>query len=111
MLDILVPGHRYYQELPNNATLSKLYDSERTLAYLQLNTQVEVVIECKTLPRWFAGRRALDGGCCEQKVSRYCRYVYQYVKIGPSEDPDRKEGKMKWLYGYRSQYKTVKEVL
>jgi hypothetical protein len=25
-------------------------------------------------------------------VSRYCRYVYQYGKIGPSDDPDRKEG-------------------
>ncbi len=49
---------------------------------------IEVVIKCKTLPRWFAGTRALDGGCCEQKVSRYCRYVYQYGKIGPSEDPD-----------------------
>jgi hypothetical protein len=45
---------------------------------------VEVVIKCKTLPRWFAGTRALDGGYCEQKVSRYCRYVYQNGKIGPS---------------------------
>jgi hypothetical protein len=37
---------------------------------------VEVVIKCKTLPRWFAGTRALDGGCCYENVSRYCRYVY-----------------------------------
>jgi hypothetical protein len=71
----------------------------------------EVVIKCKTLPRWFAGTSALDGGCCEQKVSRYCRYVYQYGKIGPSKDPDRKMKMRKWVYGYRSQYKTVKEVL
>ncbi len=42
-----------------------------------------------------AGTRALDGGCCEQKVSRYGRYVYEHVKTGPSEDPDRKEGNEK----------------
>jgi hypothetical protein len=72
---------------------------------------VEVVIKCKTLPRWFAGTSALDGGFCEQKVSRYCRYVYQYGKIGPSTDPDRKTKMRKWVYGYRSQCKTVKEVL
>jgi hypothetical protein len=72
---------------------------------------VEVVIKCKTLPRWFAGTSALDGGCCEQKVSRYCRYVYQYGKIGPCKDPDLKKKMRKWVYGYRSQYKTVKEVL
>ncbi len=63
-----------------------------SIALAQYISDVEVVIKCKTLPRWFAGTSAQDGGCCEQKVSRYCRYVYQYGKIGPSEDPDRKEG-------------------
>jgi hypothetical protein len=59
---------------------------------LSVNPAVQEVTKCKTLPRWIAGTRALGGGCCEQKVSRYCRHVYQEIKIGPSEGPSLKEG-------------------
>jgi hypothetical protein len=53
---------------------SRSHDSANHMITVSSN-DVEVVIKCKTLPRWFAGTRALDGGWCEQKVSRYCRCV------------------------------------
>ncbi len=53
---------------------------------------VKEIIKCKTLPRWVAGTRAVDGGCCELKVEEILQTCASRYNIEPPANADLNEG-------------------